>query len=84
MLQSAVPSVIRDELIANREVHCVALVFHVLRVYQPGGLQERTALLESLSNPGASNTAVDAVLKLRACQHAGQHTGCVTHASWCG
>ena len=63
MLQSAVPSMIRDELVANREVHHVALVFHVLRVYQPGVLQERTALFESLSNPGASNTAADAILK---------------------
>ena len=66
MLQSAVPSMIRDELVANREVHCVALIFHVLRVYQPGGLQERTTLLESLSNPGVSTLASDAVVKLRA------------------
>ena len=62
MLQSAVPTMIRDELIANREVHCVALVFHV----QPGGLQERASLLEALTNPGTSNTAADAVAKLRA------------------
>ena len=66
MLQSAVPSMIRDELVANREVHCVALIFHVLRVYQPGGLQERTTLLESLSNPGVSTLASDAVVRLRA------------------
>ena len=66
MLQDAVPAMIREELVANRDIHCVALLFHVMRVYQPGGLQERTMFLEALSNPGSSNTASEAVTKLRA------------------
>ena len=66
MLQAAVPVSIREELVANREVHCVALVYHVLRIFQPGGLQERTTLLDVLSNPGTAGTAVEAVQKLRA------------------
>ena len=64
MLQAAVPAMIREELVANREIHCVALLFHVMRVYQPGGLQERTTVVEALSNPGSSNTASEAVTKL--------------------
>ena len=66
MLLAATPGSIRDEVVANREMHCVALLYHVLRIYQPGGLQERTTLLELLSNPGTTNSASEAVQKLRA------------------
>ena len=65
MLLAATPTSIRDELVANRETNCVALIFHVLRTYQPGGLQERTTLLEMLSNPGTTTSPAEAVQKLR-------------------
>ena len=65
MLLAATPTSIRDELVANRETNCVALIFHVLRTYQPGGLQERTPLLEMLCYPGTSPSPAEAVQKLR-------------------
>ena len=65
MLLAATPASIRDEVVANRETHCVALMYHVLRTYQPGGLQERTTLLELLTNPGTTTSAGEAVQKLR-------------------
>ena len=65
MLLAATPTSIRDGLVANRETNCVALLFLVLRTYQPGGLQERTALLETLNNPGTTNNPAEAAQKLR-------------------
>ena len=65
MLFAATPTSIRDGLVANRETNCIALLFLVLRTYQPGGLQERTALLETLSNPGTTNNPAEAAQKLR-------------------
>ena len=65
MLLAATPGTIREEVVANRETHCVALLYHVLRTYQPGGLQERTALLEVLTNPGTTTQAAEAVQNLR-------------------
>ena len=65
MLLAATPASIRDEVVANRETHCVALMYHVLRTYQPGGLQERTTLLVLLTNPGTTTSAGEAVQKLR-------------------
>ena len=65
MLLAATPVSIRDELVANQETHCVALLFHVLRTFQPGGLQERITLLEMLNNPGTTNVPSEAVQKLR-------------------
>ena len=65
MLLAAIPVSVRDELVANRETHCVALLYHVLRTYQPGGLHERTTFLEVLSCPGVTNSAMEAVQKLR-------------------
>ena len=66
MLQNAVPSLVREELVSSRSIHCVGLLFHVLRLYQPGGLQERTRLLDQLSNPGKAVSASEGVAKLRA------------------
>ena len=66
MLLAAAPISVRDEVVANRETHCVALLYHILRTFQPGGLQERTTLLEVLSNPGTTNSPSEAVQKLRA------------------
>ena len=40
MLQTAVPQIIRDELLASRSMHCVGLIYQVLKVFCPGGLQE--------------------------------------------
>ena len=66
MLQNALPSCVKDEVIASRSLHCVGVLYHVLRMYQPGGLAERTRLLDQLGAPGKATTASEAVNKLRA------------------
>ena len=65
MLQAAVPPSVKEELIASRSLHCVGLLYHVLRLYQPGGLQERTRLLDQLSSPGKASSSMEGVTKLR-------------------
>ena len=47
-LLKAIPESLRSELVSQREVGSVSIVFKVLRVYQPGGLGERTTLLKQL------------------------------------
>ena len=66
MLQNSLPSCVKDEVIASRSLHCVGVLYHVLRMYQPGGLAERTRLLDQLGAPGKATTASEAVNKLRA------------------
>ena len=47
-LLKAIPESIRAELVSQREVGSVSIIFKILRVYQPGGLGERTTLLRQL------------------------------------
>ena len=47
-LLKALPESLRSELVAQREVSSVGIMFKVPRVYQPGGLGERTTLLKQL------------------------------------
>ena len=47
-LLKAIPESIRAELVSQREVGSVSIIFKILRVYQPGGLGERTTLLKQL------------------------------------
>ena len=47
-LLKALPESLRSELVAQREVSSIGIMFKVLRVYQPGGLGERTTLLKQL------------------------------------
>ena len=47
-LLKALPESLRSELVAQREVSSIGILFKVLRVYQPGGLGERTTLLKQL------------------------------------
>ena len=65
MLQSAVPQSVRDELLATRSLHCVGLLFQILKVYAPGGLQERAQVLTELTNLGSAKGASDIVSALR-------------------
>ena len=66
MLQGAVPETVKQALVASRCSHCVGVLYHVYRLFQPGGLQERVRLLETLTNPGPSNAASEACSRLRA------------------
>ena len=65
MLQAAVPQLIRDELLATRSMHCVGLVYQVLKIFCPGGLQERAQVLSELTSLGVAKTSADAVHALR-------------------
>ena len=65
MLQTAVPAIIRDELLASRSLNCMSLLFQILKVYAPGGLQERTQILGELTNLGVARSASEAVQALR-------------------
>ena len=47
-LLKALPESLRSELVAQREVSSIGIMFKILRVYQPGGLGERTTLLKQL------------------------------------
>ena len=66
MLQAAVPQLIRDELVATRSMHCVGLVYQVLKIFCPGGLQERAQVLSELTSLGIAKNSADAVHALRA------------------
>ena len=48
VLLRALPESLRQELVAQREMGSIQIVFKILRVYQPGGLAERTTLLRQL------------------------------------
>ena len=48
-LLKAIPESLRAELVSQREVGSVSIIFKILRVYQPGGLGERTAMLRLAS-----------------------------------
>ncbi|OLQ05239.1 Copia protein [Symbiodinium microadriaticum] len=57
---------IRDELLATRSLHCVGLLFQILKVFAPGGMQERAQVLTELTNLGSAKSAADIVSALRA------------------
>ena len=64
-LLKAIPETIRSELIAQREVGSIHIIFKVLRVYQPGGLGERTALLKQLVDQKVPTVMSEWLLALR-------------------
>ena len=64
-LLKAIPESIRSELIAQREVGSIHVIFKVLRVYQPGGLGERTALLRQLVDQKVPTAISDWLVALR-------------------
>ena len=65
MLLAAVPTSIKDELIATRQLTPQGILFKVLRVYQPGGLGERASILSALTNTREATSAQEAVEDLR-------------------
>lgn len=49
MLMNSLPSELKNELIATRQLHTAGGIFKVLRTYQPGGLGEKAATLAALT-----------------------------------
>ena len=65
-LLKAIPESIRSELVSQREVNSVSIIFKVLRVYQPGGLGERTTLLKQLVDQRVPSSLGEWLTSLRA------------------
>ena len=65
MLQAGLPPSVLEELLASRSMSCVHALYQVLKTFQPGGLAERTRLLEALQSPGAGQNPKEVLDKLR-------------------
>ncbi|CAE7433029.1 GIP, partial [Symbiodinium microadriaticum] len=65
MLLRAVPTVIKEELVANRKLSCIELLALIHTTYQPGGLKERSALLRYLTNPDGCTEPVAALRSIK-------------------
>ena len=65
MIHASLPRSISEELLAERTLSCLAALFLILKNYQPGGLQERSRLIEALCGPGSGSSPRDVVEKLR-------------------
>ena len=65
MLSKALPSVVYEQALSSRNVSCVGLLFLALRIYQPGGLNERAELLRGLTTLQVFDSATSAVSGLQ-------------------
>lgn len=65
VLLPALPVELRNDLITNRQLWACAIIYKVLRCYQPGGWAERSALLTDLTNTTPAKTPVAAASALR-------------------
>ena len=65
LLLAAIPTQIKEELISTRQLSPQGILFKVLKVYQPGGLHERSETLTTLTRTTSSATAKEAVEALR-------------------
>ena len=65
LLLQSLPKAIKDEVIAARELTTAGILFRVLRTFQPGGLTEKSRLLEDLTSSSTTKTVTDAVAALR-------------------
>ena len=65
MLLRAVPTVIKEELVANRKLSSIELIALIHTTYQPGGLKERAALLRYLTNPDGCTEPVAALRSIK-------------------
>ena len=50
MLIEALPQSLRSELIATRKLEVNEILFHIHKVYQPGGVAERQQMLASITS----------------------------------
>ena len=65
MLLQALPSGLRQEMIAARRLDCANILFKIFKAYQPGGLAERRRMLSQLTETSAAKTPAEAVQSLR-------------------
>eukprot|EP00435_Cladocopium_sp_Y103_P057418 s652_g19.t1 len=65
MLLAAVPQTVKQEAISLREMTCVQLVFRILKLYPPQGLNEKSIILSNLTQTTAAKSAAEAGEMLR-------------------
>jgi hypothetical protein len=64
MLEAVSPNIVKDAL-HDKDLEPAALIFRILKAYQPGGLEERIKVIAELSTTKAMTTAGEAVEELR-------------------
>ena len=65
MIHASLPRSIAEELLAERTLDCLSTLFLIMKTFQPGGLQERSRLIEALCSPGVGVSPKDVVDRLR-------------------
>ena len=65
MIHASLPRSIAEELLAERTLDCLSTLFLIMKTFQPGGLQERSRLIEALCSPGVGVSPKDIVDRLR-------------------
>ena len=75
MLIEALPQSLRSELIATRKLEVNEILFHMHKVYQPGGIAERQQMLASITSTKEAPDPHTAVEDLRLWKMPGVETG---------
>jgi len=65
MLIPSLPEELRQDLVANREMWPSAIVYKILRTYQPGGWSEKSSLLMDLTQAAVAKDPMSAASGLR-------------------
>ena len=65
LILKAIPSHIRDDLVASRKLTSIEALCAILTTYQPGGLRERSALLKYLTSPEPGKNITETLRGLR-------------------
>ena len=65
MFMGAIPTGVRQEIVASRELHAAGVIFKLLRTYQPGGLSEKAMVLDAITSTKSAGSALEAADMLR-------------------
>ena len=65
LLPDALPVWLQTELISNRQLDSTAIIFRVLTAFQPGGLSEKSAILDALTRSVPGKAFSDTLIALR-------------------
>ena len=65
MMLTAIPTGVREELVATKSLTPLKVLAKLMSIYQPGGLQEKTVILRQLEDPGEQQTVLGATMSLR-------------------
>ena len=65
LLMSALPEQLKEEVVSSKAVTTLGILAKAMLQYQPGGLSERSAILQALESPMESTTVPSAISQLR-------------------